>query len=397
MTAADAGSSVRSYNPAMQEASATFRKLPPNSLHWLAAAAFILSLATAFWHAPQTPPPAVFETPPAARTSTLPSFFQHGMLPGIAGSATAPSLTRLADGRIAIAWLSLAEGSRQLDAIWFSTLNDGNWSDPYPVTTSEETAGSLFAHIRHVADPVLFQHGKRLHLWFTASGVGAHSIIVHTSSSDQGQTWQQPARLQSSPLASADMRLRNPPVALADGGLGLPASQTMFAGHGEWLRLDTDGRVVDKSRIALTEAAVAPAVVALDSQQALALLGDVRQPWIRAARSGDGGQHWQAASLPEIAPPGRPPALLRLDSGRLLLAANTGPGTGTLAVWTANADASVWQAPRIIESATDTNADFSQPTLALDRDGRIHLAYAWRQQGIRHLVFTEAWLDGGSP
>ena len=397
MTAADAGSSVRSYNPAMQEASATFRKLPPNSLHWLAAAAFILSLATAFWRAPQTPPPAVFETPPATRTSTLPSFFQHGMLPGIAGSATAPSLTRLADGRIAIAWLSLAEGSRQLDAIWFSTLNDGKWSDPYPVTTSEETAGSLFAHIRHVADPVLFQHGKRLHLWFTASGVGAHSIIAHTSSSDHGQTWQQPARLQSSPLASADMHLRNPPVALADGGLGLPASQTMFAGHGEWLRLNADGRVVGKSRMPLTEAAIAPAVTVVDSQQALALLGDARHPRIRAARSGNGGQHWQQANLPEIAHPGSPLALLRLGSGRLLLATNMGTERRTLAVWTGNADGSIWQPPRIIESAADTNADFSEPTLALDQDGRIHLAYAWRQQGIRHVLFSEAWLDGGSP
>jgi len=397
MAAAGAGSSVRSYNPAMQEASAIFRKIPPNSLHWLAAAIFALSLATAWWRAPQTPPPAVFETPPAARASTLPPFFQHDMLPGIAGSATTPSLTRLADGRIAMAWLSLAEGSRQLDAIWFSTLNDGNWSDPYPVTTSEETAGSLFAHIRHVADPVLVQHGKTLHLWFTASGVGAHSSIVHTRSSDHGKTWQQAARLQSSPLGNADMRLRNPPVALADGGLGLPASQTMFAGHGTWLRLDADGRVVDKSRIPLAEAAIAPAVVALDSQQALALLGDARHPRIRAARSGDGGQHWQPSSLPEIAHPGSPLALLRMGSGRLLLATNMGTGRGTLAVWTGNADGSVWQPPRIIESAADANADFSEPTLALDREGRIHLAYAWRQQGIRHVLFSEAWLDGGSP
>jgi predicted neuraminidase len=351
----------RLYNPEMPETPAIFRKLPSNSLHWLAAIAFVLSLAAAFWRAPQFPPTA-FEPPPAARESTLPPLLQHGMLPGVGGIIGSPSLASLADGRIAIAWLALADAPRQHDVIWFAALNDGNWGEPYPVTTSEETAGSIFAHIRHIGDPVLFQHGGTLHLWFTAGGVGGRSII-HTKSSDDGRNWQALARLQTSPLGNADMRLRKPPLTLADGGLGLPASQAMFSGHDEWLRIDGDGRILGKTRM----------------------------------QQDSSPQNWQPASMPASAQPGTPWALLRLASGRLLLAANTAAGRGTLAVWTGNADGSDWQAARIIETAADTAAVFSEPALLLDREDRIHLAYSWRQQGIRHLTFTESWLDGRQP
>lgn len=35
--------------------------------------------------------------------------------------------------------------------------------------------------------------------------------------------------------------------------------------------------------------------------------------------------------------------------------------------------------------------------LLLGRDGRIHLAYTWRRQGIKYATFSEAWLDGAAP
>lgn len=343
------------YNPAMQEAPATSRKTPANSLRWLSAAAFAVALTAAFWRAPQLPI-ADFAAPPEAHVSTQAPLLQHGMLPGVGGLIGAPSLTRLADGRMAIAWLALADAPRQHDVIWFSTLSDGNWSEPYPITSSEEAAGTLFAHIRHLGAPELFAHGEVVHLWLTASGVGGHSI-VHTHSDDTGANWSALQRMASSPLTFADRNLTKPPLPLTDGGLALPLGQTPLSARDEWLRLDAGGRIIGKTR--LQEEAV-PA-------------------------------QWRPASQPQAIAPGRPQALLRLSSGRLLLAGNTTDGAGTLAVWVGNADGSAWQAPRIIETASD--ADFSEPSLALAQDGGIHLAYGWRHQGIRHLRLNEAWLD----
>lgn len=328
----------------------------PKLLHWLAAAIFLLALAAAFWRAPQLPP-ATFTAPPVLALPTQPPLLQHDMLPGVGGLLGAPSLTRLADGRMAIAWLAQADAPRHHDVIWFSTLSDGNWGEPYPVFSSEEAAGKLFAHIRHLADPILFTHDETVHLWFTAGGAGARRI-VHTLSDDGGQHWQAPVRLTSSPLGSADTRLRMAPLVLNDGGLGLPLKPALISARDEWLRLDSDGRIVGKIRLA-DEPPTAP---------------------------------WRPASQPDTLADDRPQAMTRLASGRLLLAGNTTTGAGTLAVWVGNADGSTWQAPRIIEAAAD--ADFSAPSLALAADAGIHLAYGWRQQGIRHLRFNEAWLDG---
>lgn len=346
----------RRYNPAMPRAPSLPKNPAPNLLHWLAAVTFVLALAAAFWRAPQLPPGA-FSEPSAPAVPTQAPLLRHGMLPGVGGLLGAPSLTRLADGRMAIAWLAQADAPRHHDVIWFSTLNDGNWSEPYPVVSSEDAAGKLFAHIRHLADPILFAHDGAVHLWFTAGGAGARRI-VHTLSDDGGRHWQAPARLTTSPLGIADTGLRKAALPLVDGGLGLPLRPTSISARDEWLRLDADGRIVGKIRLP-DDMPAAP---------------------------------WHPVSRPDTLADDRPQALIRLASGRLLLAGNTTAGTGTLAVWVGNADGSAWQAPRIIEAAAD--ADFSAPSLALAVDAGIHLAYGWRQQGIRHLRFNEAWLDG---
>ncbi len=370
-------------------------RLPlPGYLRWLAALAFALALAAAGWRMPGSNATPALALPPPPATPPAAGLLAQGMLPGVGSSADSPSLTKLADGRIAIAWRSAATAARQQDAIWFSVFDQGAWRQPYPVSSTEEAAGSLFAHIRQLGDPVLFQHGGVLHLWFTVSGAGGRTI-VHTRADDDGENWRDLSRVAASPLANTDLRLRHPPLALADGGLGLPISQTWLGGHGEWLRLDAAGRVLDKSRLPAASAALDPAVIAIDARQALALLRQPQQAGLQLARSDNAGEHWQEA--PAIDLGGSPSALLRLPSGRLLLAGNAGQGRGTLAVWIGTADGSAWQAPRIIETAADARADFAEPSLAIDGDGRIHLAYAWRGEGIRHLVFGEAWLDGGQP
>lgn len=345
------------YNPSMQDLHHRFLTLSPNRLHWLSATIFVLALVAACWRAPSLPSGTF--VPPAVRPSALPPLFQQQMLPGVGGSANAPSLTLLADGRLAIAWLSVAETPHQHDTIWFSIRNDGNWTEPYPVITSDEAAGSLFAHIRKIGDPVLFSHDGRLHLWLTANGAAGRSI-VHTSSSDGGRTWRGLSRLTVSPLTETDLHQRSAPVPLSDGGLALPISPSLISRQVQWLGLDASGRILAKHR-----------------------QGSATPP------------HWQPDRLPAAAHPDIPLAVLPLADGRLLGAGNTAAGRGTLALWMGNANGSVWQGPYIIESASDAHAEFSEPSLAIDHEGRIHVAYGWRGQGIRHLVFSESWLAGG--
>jgi predicted neuraminidase len=329
-------------------------------------------------------------------SSSLPALQQAAMLPGVGEIAGAPSLTRLADGRIAAAWLSGREGKREQAAIWFSTLEQRGWSEPQAIATRELTAGSIFAHIRQIADPVLHQHGETLHLWHTATAIGGHvgQTIIHRSSNDGGANWSKPVRVQASPFGNNGLLLKSPPLALADGGLGLPISQQLFSRHGEWLRLAADGQVLDKARLALPVPALQPAVIALDENRAVALLRDGSAQQVRATASGNGGLSWQGIEIASLPNPDSPIALLQLSGGRLLLAGNSEAGRGTLALWVTGRDGNGWRLARIVETAADGAADFSEPSLLLAPDGWIHLAYGWRQQGIRHMRFSEAWLDG---
>lgn len=366
--------------------------LPRGFAALLCAAAF----AAAFWRLPQPAAPA-FVPPPPATASALPALFAAQMLPTAGTIAQTPSLVHLPDGRLAAAWAAGSAAEATDLAIYFSTLGRAGWSEPQPIVTRETAAGSLFAHIRRVGQPVLQADGDGLHLWFIAFGIGGNTILSHSQSSDGGRRWSAPRRLATSPLAGFGTTLGAPPLPLADGGRGLPLQRTLLAGHGEWLRLTADGRIVDKARLPPTGRRLPPAIIAIDQQRAIALAGAGGQ--IGSASTANGGRLWQAGATSGL--PGAdlpladlPLAVLRLASGRLLLAGNPPPGRETLALWLSADNGQSWQAARQVESASDSAADFTAPALALGGDGRVHLAYAWRGQGIRYVTFSEAWLAG---
>lgn len=358
--------------------------------HWLAAAFFLSALAGAFWRAP-SPAAASFLAPPPATPSTLPAIFSTEQLPKAGESTYAASLAQLHDGRVVAAWLAGKPENHNDDVIWFSTLGKDGWTRPQAIANRESTAGGTFAHVRKVGNPLLYVEGSWLHLWY-ASTSWAGSSLNHSVSTDGGASWFKPTRLQTLPFAD----IGAPPVPLVDGGLGLPIYHEFLSGHGEWLRLSATGQILDIVRMPHSFPARQPSVVTFDQQRAIALLRDGGpQPGkVQVASTQDGGSNWQAEEALAAANPNTAITLLRLKSGRLLLAGNPQHGRVAMQLWISADDGKTWQASRTIENAPDGGAEFSNPTLLLARDGRIHLAYTWRRQAIKHAAFSEAWLDG---
>lgn len=369
---------------------------PPRLARWLPAALFCAALAAAYGRAPQPAAPA-FAPPPPPRTSTLPAVFQSEMLPQAAPSAHAATLAQLPDGRIAAAWFAGAREGAEDVAVWFSVRGREGWSPPQAIASRETTAGGTFARVRKIGNPVLYAEGSWLHLWYVTVAVGgwAGSSIHHSRSTDGGRSWSPPTRLATSPLANISTLVRTPPLPLADGGLGLPVYHEFLAKHGEWLRLAATGEILDKVRMPHPVRTLQPAVVALDSARALAVLRDAGPGpgRVRTATTANAGQLWQAGDDLDIPNPNSSVAMIRLASGRLLLAANDANGREVLRLWLSADEGRTWQRRRVVESAPDGGAEFSYPALLQARDGRIHLAYTWRRQGIRHASFSEAWLD----
>lgn len=355
---------------------------------------FIGALAAAFWRAP-SPAASAFVAPPAATPSTLPALFVNEMLWRDASlAAAAPHLTELPDGRIAAAWLA---GPEEAMTVHFSVRERGGWRSPVLIATDESTAGGTFARIGRLGNPVLHAEGSWLHLWYASSTLG--SSINHSVSTDGGRSWTKPARLQTSPFANFGGTVRTAPEPLADGGLGLAISHDFIGQHGEWLRLSPTGQILDKARLPATTGTLQPAVAALDEQRALAVLRDAGPApgSVRVATTANGGQRWQAGDALAVPNPNASNALLRLRSGRLLLAGNPASGRQALLLWLSADQGKTWREVRTVEAAPDGGADYGNPSLLLGRDGRIYLAYDWRRQGIKHVVFSEAWLDGAQP
>ena len=318
---------------------------------------FLGALAAAFWRAPYPVPPALAE-PPAATPSSLPPHFSSETLPAGGSLPAMPSLSRLPDGRIAAAWSAgnlATDGER---AIWFSVLGQDGWRAPVIIASRESTAGATFAYVGRIGSPVLHAEGGWLHLWYASDAGRFGASLNHSVSTNGGTNWTQAERLPTGMLASGSLQLGAAPLPLQDGGLALPISRQFNTGDGEYLRLAPTGEIIDQMRLA------APVL-----------------------------------NLPSAVVPDEPRAmaLLRLQSGRLLLIGHPENAPGALGTWLSADQGKTWQASRRLENPGDSAADFSDPALQLGSGGLIHLVHGWRRQGIKHLSFSEAWLDGALP
>lgn len=373
--------------------------LPPFLLRWGCAGLFATALAAAFWQMPAAEAPA-FALPATASERALPAEMSLAALPIAAEMAGPASLALLPDGRLAAAWLAGPNDDESAAAIWLVTLGRNGWSTPQRAASRESTAAGTFAHLNKLGRPVLFSEGGWLHLWFEGLPLGdwAGALIAHSVSTDGGKSWSKAERLSTSPLVAMGSGLGGPPLALADGGLGLPIDQHFLGQSGEWLRLSATGRVLGKQRMAHEQPALQLSVAAIDQQQALAVLrGNALPGGLTTMKTEDGSRSWQAGNVPELSNSAAPFALLRLNSGRLLLAGNPQQGKEALHLWLSADAGRTWALKRTVETAADGGAEFAWPALAQGRDGWVHLAYTWRRQAIKHARFSEAWLDGGAP
>lgn len=362
-----------------------------------AAAFFLAALLAAVLRAPAPPPPA-FALPAPAQPMSGTAAFAAEPLPAAAPSAHAATLAELPDGRLAAAWFAGSREGAADVAIWFSRRDSGGWEPPRAVAERAATAAATGAHVRKLGNPVLYAEGERLHLWFVSAAVGgwAGSSINHSVSTDAGATWSPAAKLATSPFFNLSTLVRTPPLALADGGVGLPVYHEFIDKRGEWLRLDAAGRIVGRTRLAAVGPALQPALAALDGQRAVALLrnaGGGGAPQVLRADTGDAGERFSPLVEIAVGNPNSSLALLRLPSGRLLLAGNPGEGRNRLQLWVGDGEGRTWRASRVVEQSADGADEFSYPALLLARDGRIHLAYTWKRQAINHAAFDEAWLE----
>ncbi len=355
----------------------------------------------------------------AKQAAALPARFAWSDLPRPTPSAHAATLAEVLPGtRLPVLKAEQDNEPVHLVAAWFGGSREGaadvslyqsdwyanaSWLPAREIMTRQHAADELGRHIRKLGNPLFVTEPGRLHLFFVSVSYGgwAGSAINRSTSTDGGKSWKPAQRIVTSPFFNLSTLVRNPGVWLTDGSLGLPVYHEFINKHGEWLRLDPEGRVLAKNRMPMPRATLQPAVVSLNGQQAVSALRDSGPGGnqVQWSETNDAGKTWQAGSARAIPNPNSAVAMIGLRDGSLLMACNPiGGNRNQLSLLRSSDQGSTWTLVRIIEQSANDRDEFSYPALIQDRTGEVHLVYTHLRRGIRHARFTEAWLNNpGTP
>lgn len=357
----------------------------------------------------------------------------------------AASLVALRDGRIRAFWYA---GSREgaPDVEIRSAVFDparGAWGAEQAVARRQDVQRSLLRYVRKLGNPVAGRAADgTLWLFYVTVSVGgwACSSITATRSQDEGETWDTPRRLITSPFLNLSTLVRNGSFLYTDGTMGLPVHHEFLRKFGELLRFDRRGELIDKLRLSADGHTLQPLALIRSTSAALVLMrdGGTGAHRVVAVGTDDAGQHWTEAARTALANPDAALSGIALADGRLLIALNDiERGRDALSLALSGDGGKSWrtvyrledqlahrqqrpdrshyrESVKALASESDSGItdpagygdsaqrqmcseqrceyEFSYPYL-IATGGEFHLVYTWNRAFIKHVQFNQAWLD----
>ncbi len=379
---------------------------------------------------------------PAAQSLALdkPPEIQAQFVSSVPGKAVhAPSVVELRDGSLRAVWFSGSREGASDVTVQTSVLNRRSlqWGPETPLFDRAQLQRGLQRYVKKIGNPVIARAPDgSLHLWMVNVSLGgwAGSAVTWSRSVDEGATWGTPRRLVTSPFLNISTLVKGAPVTMTGGQISLPVYHEFIAKFAEVLRIDRNGRVVDKVRMAGSQTSLQPVVLASSAQTAQAYMRATQGQRVMTSATQDAGQTWSAAVPMDLPNPNSALAGLVLDGGISWLAVNpsvTGreklaliplgaPLAKTIAIAIepsiqnknlasplirrdhaallgAELKLKGATAPDIAEYVAsaqrqlcgDTHCaqEFSYPFLLQSADGKVHLVYTWHRTRIKHIQF----------
>lgn len=359
----------------------------------------------------------------------------------------AASLVELGDGRIGAFWYAgTDEGTADVTiqtAVFDPRL--GHWSPERMVASRETTQRDLFRAVKKLGNPVASRAADgSLWLFYVTVSVGgwAGSSITTMTSHDDGETWSRPRRIVTSPFLNVSTLVKGPTFSYADGTLGLPVHAEFLGKFGELLRIDAAGSVIDKVRLSSGRSCLQPVVLIQDANRALVLMryaGATPPKRVMTTATGNAGQNWTPPVKSLLSNSNAALTGLVLPDGRMLVALNdTEERRETLSLVVSGDGGASWRTAYKVEdqSAAETQGldevrysaaierlaratngvaadpdgyaksvkqvmyskqgytfEYSYPSLIRTSRGDFHLVYTWNEAFIKHVQFSQAWLD----
>lgn len=423
------------------------------SLHWriVLVPLVVVLHSVAWWQNPPTTPASFLDeqartpTPNLAPNSPFVSGFASSDIDEYVHSA---SLTPISEESLLSVWFAGSrEGARdvQIRGARFDVGSE-TWQDEFVLATRESTQQGLNRYIRKLGNPVVaMAPDRRLWLFYVSVSIGGWggSAINAMVSDDLGVSWSQPRRLVTSPFFNISTLVRSAPVLHEDGSIGLPVYHEFLGKFAEYLYLSADGEVLDKYRISHGKHSLQPTIVPTGSDSAIAMLryaGNEHQR-VLASRTEDAGRTW---SEPVPVQPFNPDSSLsaaRTHRNTLLVALNNlRVGRFRLSLYETDLAMQNWTFLIDLDASPNVDGDplpessftpalrrqfmdssgsdgdaqlsgfmaevdermcredgcefeYEYPYLVRTREGMFHLVYSWNNSFIKHVSFTEDWLE----
>ena len=433
---------------------------PVGAIEWLAAMMLVLAFTLAGWKtftrlpaanfAVDTPLPQASARPPDAVKKTVASAprspqrsadgrfeFDAQFVSGLPGQAVhAASAVELPNGNLRAVWFSGSREGAGNVTVQTAVMDATSlrWGAESTIFERHQIERGLWRYVKKIGNPVIARAPDGvLWLWMVNVSLGgwAGSAITWSRSTDEGTSWSQPRRLVTSPFLNISTLVKGAPFALADGQIALPVYHEFVTKLGEILRIDPQGRVVDKVRIPGSQTSLQPVVLVTGADRAEVYMRSGNAKALMASTTDDAGKTWTTTRATAWPNPDAALAGVVTHTGAKWLALNpTTSHREILALLQADKDKPFEGAlPWIVESsATPTtrlstqdyerllehelaasgvgaaqiaayvasakrqlcgpescSQEFSYPYLLQSRDGYLHLIYTWHRTRIKHL------------
>ena len=359
----------------------------------------------------------------------------------------AASLLELGDGRIRAFWYAGSDEGTQDVTIETAVFDPrvGRWSPEQMVASRETTQRDLFRYVKKLGNPVAARATDgALSLFYVTVSLGgwAGSSITKITSHDDGETWSRAQRIITSPFFNLSTLVKSRAFYYADGTMGLPIHHEFLGRFGELLRLDATNDVIDLVRLSAGRSSLQPVMMVEDANRALVLMryaGKTRPNRVISTTTGDGGRSWTPPVKSQLSNSNAALTGLVLPDGRMLAVLNDSEDSrNALTLVVSNDAGSSWKTAHKVEDksaaewqglddahysaaietlARDTNGaatdaggyaesvrrqmhsdkgwsfEFSYPSLIRTSRGEFHLVYTWNEAFIKHVQFSQVWLD----
>lgn len=421
----------------------------PLMRRWLLLGVMLISFAAAWFKTTHFFLPESFQLPVLKAQSLSPAHFEsHFASSKLLTQVHAASAIELKDRRLRAFWFS---GSREgaKDVAIHSAVFDpvqARWGSEEVLMTREQTQHALHRYVAKVGNPVVGRAADgSLRMFYVTVSLGgwAGSSITTMTSQDEGATWSAPRRLITSPFLNISTLVKGGPFLYSDGSMGVPVYHEFISKFGEILRVDAQGKVLDKQRLAAGgQGTLQPVVLIKNKQEARVLMRDAGMAAphrVITVVTQDAGQHWSSPISSTLRNPDAAVTGVTLPDGRMLVVLNDlEQGRAVLSLMLSTDGGGTWHEVQRLEdqlaaslqadeahftdnvqklisqSDTVTTAqltqyvdstkltacskgrcryEFSYPYLIQTQDGDFHLLYTWNRTFIKHLSFNLAWLD----